>query len=270
MYVQFSWYQWVHYLDHDGETKLGRWLGPARGIGSGNCHWVLPISCRPIARSTVFLIGDEIERTPHMTEAKLQFDDEVQSKIGDKRRQSEVDEDFEGLFPSLEEIREAEQDADDDIGPLGSDLREADEFTPEAMDEYIAASVLLPRGEDVVRAKVVGRKHGRDGNPVGVRHTNPVLDTREYQVEFPDGSTATYAANVIAENLYAQVDEEGRHFTILDEITDHVKDGSALSKDDGFIEDRHGRRRPKLSTRGWKLLVSWKDGSSDWVSLKGP
>ena len=54
MYVQFSWYQWVHYMDHDGEVKLGRWLGPARGIGSGNCHWVLPISCRPIARSTVF------------------------------------------------------------------------------------------------------------------------------------------------------------------------------------------------------------------------
>ncbi|KAI2491884.1 Reverse transcriptase (RNA-dependent DNA polymerase) [Fragilaria crotonensis] len=82
------------------------------------------------------------------------------------------------------------------------------------MDEYISASVLLPRGEDVVRAKVIGRMHGRDGNPLGMRHSNPILDTREYQVEFPDGSTATYAANVIAENLYSQVDDEGRHFAI--------------------------------------------------------
>jgi hypothetical protein len=68
------------------------------------------------------------------------------------------------------------------------------------MDEYISASVLLPRGEDVVRAKVVGWTHGRDSNPLGVRHSNPILDTREYQVEFPDGSTETYTANVIAEN----------------------------------------------------------------------
>ncbi len=112
---------------------------------------------------------------------------------------------------------------------------DADDFTPESVDEYISASVLLPRGEDVVRAKVVGRTHGRDGNPLGVRHSNPILDTREYQVEFPDGSTATYTANVIAENLYSQVDEEGCHFAILQEITDHKRDGSALSKDDGFI-----------------------------------
>jgi hypothetical protein len=128
--------------------------------------------------------------------------------------------------------------------------------------------VLLPRGKDVLRAKVVGRMHGRDGNPLGMRHSNPILDTREYQVEFPDGSTATYAGNVIAENLYSQVDDEGRHFAILQEITDHKKDGSALSKDDGFIENRHGQRHPKLTTRGWKLLVSWKDGSTDWIPLK--
>ena len=155
------------------------------------------------------------------------------------------------MFPSIEEVQEAEQDADDDIEPLEpeSTKSDADDFTPESMDEYISASVLLPRGEDVVRAKVVGRKHGRDGNPLRMRHLNPNLDTQEHQIEFPDGSTATYAANVIAENLCLQVDDEGRHFAILQEITDHKKDGSALSKEDGFIENRHGQRRPKLTTR---------------------
>jgi len=49
-----------------------------------------------------------------------------------------------------------------------------------------------------------------DGNPIGVRNNNPILDTREYEVEMPDGSTAAYAANVIAENLFSQVDSEGR------------------------------------------------------------
>jgi hypothetical protein len=195
----------------------------------------------------------------------------VQEKVGDIRRQSEVEEDFEGLFPSIEEVHEAERDADDDIEPFKPEATraDADDYTPKSMDKYISASVLLPRGKDVVRAKVVGRMHGRDGNPLGMRHSNPILDTREYQVEFPDVSTATYAANVIAENLYSQVDDEGRHFAILQEITDHKKDGLALSKDDGFIENRHGQRRPKLTTRGWKLLVSWKDGSTTRLVLNG-
>jgi hypothetical protein len=110
--------------------------------------------------------------------------------------------------------------------------------------------------------------YGKDGNPLGMRHSNPILDTREYRVEFPDGSTATCAANVIDKNLCSQVDDKGRHFAIMQEITDHKKDGLALSKDHGFVEKRHRQRRPKLTTRGWKLLASWKDGSSDWIPLK--
>jgi hypothetical protein len=34
------------------------------------------------------------------------------------------------------------------------------------------------------------------------------------------------------------------------------------------MENRHGQRRPKLTTRGWKLMVSWKDGSTVWIPLK--
>ena len=79
MYIQFSWYQWVHFMDHNRETKLGGWLGPA--IGIGNCHWILPIFCRPIASSTVFLIGDEIERAQHTIQAKQQFDEQVLDKL---------------------------------------------------------------------------------------------------------------------------------------------------------------------------------------------
>jgi hypothetical protein len=42
------------------------------------------------------------------------------------------------------------------------------------------------------------------GNPVGKMATNPILDTRKYKVEFPDGSTDTYSTNLIADNLYSQ------------------------------------------------------------------
>lgn len=68
------------------------------------------------------------------------------------------------------------------------------------MDEYILASVLFPRDNNMGQAKVVGRMHGRDGIPLAMWCSNPIMDTQDYHVEFPDGSTATYAANVIAKN----------------------------------------------------------------------
>ena len=40
---------------------------------------------------------------------------------------------------------------------------------------------------------------------------------------------------MIAEILYAQVDQEGRHQVILDGIVGHQKDGSAMSLDDQII-----------------------------------
>jgi hypothetical protein len=34
----------------------------------------------------------------------------------------------------------------------------------------------------------VNRKQNTDGNPIGVSSSNPILDTREYEVQFPDGT----------------------------------------------------------------------------------
>ena len=119
-----------------------------------------------------------------------------------------------------------------------------------------------------MKVKVIGWKRDQDGNPIGTRNANPILDTREYEVEFQDGATDTFTANIIAENLYSQVDSEGNSYSILDEIVDHKSDGTAVSKDDGYDVAKDGTPRPKRTTRGWKLLVSWKDGSTSWVPLK--
>jgi hypothetical protein len=50
---------------------------------------------------------------------------------------------------------------------------------------------------------------------------NPLLDTRENEVKFPDGSIDVLTANAIAESLYSQGDEEGRSYLILSGIVDH-------------------------------------------------
>jgi len=147
-------------------------------------------------------------------------------------------------------------------------MPEVDEVTPEAFDEYLMAEVLLPHGGNVLKAKVVGRKRDADGKEIGTRALNPILDTRKYKVEFPDGSTDVFTANVIAENLFSQVDDEGCSQVLMDEIIDHRSNGLAVSKDDGFKTTSSGQLRPRQTTKGWFLMVSWKDGSLDWVPLK--
>jgi hypothetical protein len=95
-----------------------------------------------------------------------------------------------------------------------------------------------------------------------------LLDTRQYEVEFEDGTTEAYFANITAENLYSQVDDEGRELLAFKEISDHRKNGHAIGIDDGFVISKNGNRTRKRTTAGWEFLVEWKDGSSDWVLLK--
>jgi hypothetical protein len=83
--------------------------------------------------------------------------------------------------------------------------------------------------------KVVRRLTDENNLPTGKAHDNPILDTREYAVKFDDGEQLEYGANVIAENIYAQVDAEGRRYMLIDSIIDHRKDENALSKDDESV-----------------------------------
>ena len=115
---------------------------------------------------------------------------------------------------------------------------------------------------------VKGCKRDADGRPIGRQHPNPLLDTPLYEVEFPDGSTEAITANLIAETLRSQVDNEGRSYLVLTVIVDHRTNGHAMSKDDGYTDDRSGRRHPKVMTQGWKLEVEWRDGTTCWVPLK--
>ena len=63
-------------------------------------------------------------------------------------------------------------------------LAEELEPTPEVGDLYIGAEILLPRGDQMARGHVVARSRNCNGYVMGRSHTNPILDTRMYQVEF--------------------------------------------------------------------------------------
>ncbi len=82
-----------------------------------------------------------------------------------------------------------------------------------------------------------------------------------YEVTFPDGHVEEYVANVIAENIYSQVDEEGNQFVMLKEIIDHRKDHTAVAIDDKWIQ--HGSNKTLCkTTQGWQLRILWRDGTS--------
>ena len=74
------------------------------------------------------------------------------------------------------------------------------------MDQYTGAEVLLPKGNSSTTGRVRGRKRDSEGKLHGKSHLNPILDTRTYEVEFPDGEVNEYSANVIAENMWSQCD----------------------------------------------------------------
>ena len=69
-------------------------------------------------------------------------------------------------------------------------------------------------------AKVKSRSKDADGNIIGQYNDNPFLNTMVYDVEFYDGTIKEYATNIIAENMFAQVDPQGRSHAILDSILD--------------------------------------------------
>ena len=100
------------------------------------------------------------------------------------------------------------------------------------------------------------------------RYSNPILDTSEYTVEMSYGSSQELTDNIITESLFAQVDSEGRYYQLLQEITNHSKDRSAIPILDGMIFLHNGNMVLNKTTRGWDLLVEWKDGSTIWITLK--
>jgi hypothetical protein len=142
---------------------------------------------------------DDEKADPLVQAQMANLDASICEKIGNLVSEKELDAALMGLFPHVPG-NVFLQDLEDDLEPaeLDSTMPESNVYTPEAYDEYLMVEVLLPNGGDVTRAKVIGRKRDADGNPAGRRHSNSILDTCEYEVQFPDGATNVFTVNIIA------------------------------------------------------------------------
>jgi hypothetical protein len=264
-WLEYDWLVPVWYYEPgsfpDRKRTLGRWLGVAHRVGQALCYWILPISAVPIARTTVQPLTEDELKDPAIIEELRVFDAATKLIL-------DGPDDITGA-PSLETLFDLDEEETNNSQPFEPEaaMPEADDYTEEAFDKYITAQVLLPKGDSFQTGQVKRRKRDHNGDPTGRADSNPILDTRVYEVEFSDGATQEFSANIIAESLYSQVDEEGRQYIIMEEISEHKKDGNAIGIDDGYTEKQGANRQRRRTTKGWKLLVTWKDGTTSWEPL---
>ena len=265
---QFAWYQWVYYRTPgsfpEGKERLGRVLGPTKNEGSEMSQAVLTAKGTVVPRRSLRpLLPEEITSESEKRKRAI-FDDLITKKLGDSLTKP-----IKPPAPDYVPYADGELDPvlvhEVDEDPVDADGTAV--FEKPITDHWLNAELRLPQGENVKSAKVIGRSKDADGNVIGTYDNNPLLNTMLYDVEFPDGEIREYAANVIAENMYAQVDPDGHSYNILDGIIDHSKDESAVDKSSGYVTTKSGQKRLRKSTKGWKLLVAWKDGSEQWIPL---
>ena len=121
-------------------------------------------------------------------------------------------------------------------------------------DMLVGAEIYLPHGDRNEIAKVMGRKRNSDGLFVGRKHQNPILDSRVFTVLFPDGNERDVSYNIIAENLFSQVDKEGNQYQLFKEIIGHRKNKRVIEKADQY-RNNNGKLTKKQTTAGWDLEV---------------
>jgi len=264
-WLDFDFYDWCWYWGGptheltEQKAELGKVLGVAHRVVSDLCYWILTEKAKVIARTTVQRVISNDLQTAEVQQAMKAFGESVTQRLN---------EDSHVIQPLAGGLVLDDKDGDPVDESEEQPQPHQDDFTPESYDAYLGAELLVPHGDTFLRGRVIKRSHDEDGNPIGVRNANPLLDTRQYIVQFGDDSTAEYAANVIAENLYSQCDEDGRQHLVFKEITDHRRDSSAISKENGFDVGFNGNPHKKKTTRGWDICVEWRDGTTSWLPLK--
>jgi hypothetical protein len=199
------------------------------------CYWILKENGKVVARSTVRPLTDEELHDENEKARCFEFDKNVQEIIGGYEDLSLLDdEDFRN---DELELPIEDSEAVDDVKLR----REVKDDLVSGPDPFIGAKVYMPHGDRTEIAKVLGRKRGPDGNYIGRAHANPILDSRQFIIEFPDGDQQDIAYNMLAEHLFSQVDEEGNQYQMFKAIIGHRRKKDAVDKADQYTIHKNGK-----------------------------
>ena len=217
-YVDFGLYDWVTFRSNAGlgEVQLGRWLCVSHRVGRLMSYWILPESGIPISATTVQRLTNDERSTEVVKQRMREYDEKVKSVLEAEsadlsQRLQDVETskliDHENEDPEF--FEEFTRVIDDATLAHADDKnhRERTPVTEVGTDPYVGMEMALPRGDDgeMVFARVTKRLKDSEGIPIGTASDNPLLDSRKYEIEYSDGNVDKLTANIIAENLIAQV-----------------------------------------------------------------
>jgi hypothetical protein len=270
--AEYAWYEWVKFRDTgqsfpDSKEWLGRDLRPAIDIGPAMSRKVLKINGQVMFRVSVRGLTLDEMQSPDKEKRRQEYDEAIKVKLGKgmQYHEFELDPDLaDFVMPTHECYTYKKEPAFEMPG-----IDDLDEHDVDTYDQYVGASVQLSIGDRVQTGKVTGRKRGLDGVARGKASANPILDTITHNVEFPDGRSEEYTANIIAENMNAQCDEEGNQFLMLHASVGHKTDGHIVERADMYIKVGSNIQIRK-TTKGWHLCVKWKYGKTSWERLTDP
>ena len=271
-YASFGFYEWIWHWDETEKVKqLGRWLGVAENVGPIMTFWILNAKGNPIPRSTVIPLLDT-ELDSNLIQRKMQeFDYNIQAKFNSPNYTIQQD-------PNIPVINVEESGRTLNETFTTRDLWEGDiqsipyeptceEAAMEQLDEHIGQQVLIKKSDGPVMVKVASRYRDDAGNLVGAKHNQPQLDTRIYNVEFPDGHYERYSANILSEALTESIDSNGYNTSFIKEICGYRVEPIALKRSNGYIQTKSGKMVPRITTKGWTVRVRWDDDSTTWVPM---
>jgi hypothetical protein len=152
-------------------------------------YWVLPYSGIPVSVTTVQRLSHAERDTNEMRDRMNQYDNKLRSLLFDLQAATvsqglrdvdsskiiDPDDEDPGFFDEFSRIIDDAglQHADDDVSD-----REV------SSDNYVGMELAFVRGGEgeAMHATVRRRMTDKKGNPVGIASSNPLLDSRKYEV----------------------------------------------------------------------------------------
>ena len=236
-------------------------------------YWILTENEMVVSRKTVSRVTN-LESQTHENKAIITaLDKETQERLNDeahiivegsKGEQKDWSEHPFDSNPNFHEesihIVSNEEVAEDD-----------NEFLPDVYDDtQLSMELDLPkRGQPEPHfAHVTKCLRVANGIPISKASDNPILDTRMYEVEYVDGKKYALSANLIAENMFAHIYEEGNRHMLMDKITDHWFDEAEVKSHDFFLNTSSGTNCRRQTTQGLILCIKWRYRNTTWMDLK--
>ena len=151
--------------------------------------------------------------TDNMTKYCKNFIKNVVAKIGDSKQP---------LFGVTDPERVYYSDfgytknVDDKILPNWEEIQyqkevEVNKAYIEALYNYIGSKVVFLDKYSIPELyQVKLRNHYTLGNPIDEYHSNPILDKKVYELEFPDGRVDEYSVTIIIDNLIKNCNDQGK------------------------------------------------------------